>query len=58
MAHCADMKQDQVYHCDVCGLEVKIVKECTCSADPASPNACRADAVLVCCGKPLALKAD
>jgi hypothetical protein len=56
MAHCTEMKVDQIWHCEVCGLEIKVVKECTCSEDPSSPDACPQDAVLICCSKPLVLK--
>ena len=56
MAHCTDMKVDQVWYCDVCGLEIKVVKGCTCSDDPSSSNACPPDSHLMCCGKPLTLR--
>ena len=56
MAHCTEMKVDQVWFCDVCGLEIKVAKVCTCSSDPSAEDACPPDSQLVCCGKPLTLK--
>jgi hypothetical protein len=56
MAHCTEMKLDQVWVCDKCGLQIKVVKECSCSEDPSVENACPADSVLTCCGSPLKLR--
>jgi hypothetical protein len=56
MAHCTEMKVDQVWFCEVCRLEIKVVKGCACSSDPSAEDACPPDAQLVCCGKPLNLK--
>ncbi len=58
MAHCTDMKVDQVWFCDVCELEIKVVKGCTCSSDPSAEDACPSDALLTCCGKPLTLQGN
>jgi hypothetical protein len=56
MSCCADMKMDQVWVCESCGLEIKIVKKCTCSHDESGADACGLTACLTCCGKPLKLK--
>lgn len=56
MSHCTELKVDQVWVCPACGLEIKVVKQCTCSDDPSSANACSDDCVLKCCGEPLKLK--
>jgi hypothetical protein len=55
MAACHEMKQGQVYVCEDCGLELKVVKECTeCgTADAACPGT---ECTFVCCNKPLKLK--
>ncbi|MFC1835917.1 hypothetical protein ACFL2Q_14565 [Thermodesulfobacteriota bacterium] len=50
------MKVDEVWYCDVCGLEIKVVKSCTCSDDPSAEHVCPPDSQLMCCGKPLTLK--
>lgn len=56
MAHCSDMKENQVWKCDKCGLEVKVEKQCSCGSEPSSADACGKEAALVCCGQPLQLK--
>lgn len=56
MAHCTQMKKDDVYVCETCGLQVKVVQECGC-ADPSSGGSpCPPDSVLSCCGKELKAK--
>jgi hypothetical protein len=47
MANCCDMKEGDLFVCDICGLELKVAKACTCDHD--SEFAC--DAPLMCCGK-------
>jgi hypothetical protein len=56
MSCCADMKQDQVWRCDSCGLEVRIAKECDCTHEGSPETACSPTACLTCCDKPLKLK--
>jgi len=51
---CVDLKSDQVWVCETCGLEIKIVKECDCSKG--ASKACEPSACLTCCDKPLKLK--
>ena len=49
--HCHDMKKGLVYMCESCGLEIKVVKECTdcCGDDVCGCN-------FSCCGKELKVK--
>ena len=56
MSCCADMKMDQVWRCETCGLEVKITKPCDCSHEESPEKACSPDVCLTCCDKPLKLK--
>lgn len=51
---CADLKVNQVWVCETCGLEIKVVKECNCVQEGA--QACAPDDCLTCCNKPLKLK--
>lgn len=55
MPCCHEMKKSQVYVCEVCGLELQVIKECQdCGSDA---DACRPDECkLVCCDKELTLK--
>ncbi len=52
MANCCDMKENDVYFCDACGLELKVSKACTCKAG--SEEACSVP--LSCCGKEMQKK--
>ena len=51
---CADLKLNQVWICETCGLEIKIVKECDCSQEESKP--CEPNACLACGDKSLKLK--
>ncbi len=51
---CVDLKADQIWACETCGLEVKVVKECDCSREQS--GACKPNDCLTCCDKPLKLK--
>jgi hypothetical protein len=51
---CDDLKLDQVWVCETCGLEIKVVKECDCSQGKS--KTCSPDLCLSCCDKPLKLK--
>ena len=52
MANCCDMKEGDVYVCEVCGLELKVTKPCSCTAG--SEDACKVP--LMCCGKEMKKK--
>ena len=52
MANCGEMKVDDVYECKACGLELKVVKTCSCSTD--SSDACSVP--LSCCGQDMTKK--
>ena len=47
MANCSNMKEGDLYRCETCGLELKVVKPCSCS--PGAEDACNVP--LMCCGK-------
>jgi hypothetical protein len=53
--HCHDMKTGQLFRCEDCGLELKVVNECR---DAGKPGDCDSECKLVCCGKPLVLVAS
>jgi len=55
MASCHEMKLGQVYVCEDCGLELKVVKECEeCGTDEAECTL--ADCTFKCCGEEMKLK--
>jgi hypothetical protein len=57
MTGCHEMKAGQTYICEDCGLELKVVKECTeCGTEDAmcSVESC----TFACCGEPLKLKEE
>lgn len=51
MANCYNMKVNDVLVCDACGLEVQVVKGCSCDEDE---DACSAP--MECCGSPMRFK--
>lgn len=51
---CADLKLNQVWARETCGLEIKVVKECDCAKE--GSGACKPDDCLTSCEKPLKLK--
>ncbi len=55
MAGCDEMKVGQVYMCEECGLELRVVKECTECATEAECS-CVEECEFECCGEPLKLK--
>ena len=52
MANCCDMKENDVYVCEICKLELKVNKPCTCKTG--SEDACSVP--LSCCGKEMRKK--
>lgn len=50
MANCCDMKEGDVFVCNVCGLELKVQKTCKCTTG--AEGACTVP--LMCCGKEMA----
>jgi len=56
---CHDMKVGQIWMCDECGLELKVMKACTdessgcCDEDE---DCCAEGCEFTCCGDPLTLK--
>ena len=53
MLSCHDMKKDEIYICEECGLELKVVKECE-EAEASDEECCCAsgesDCSFMCCG--------
>jgi hypothetical protein len=58
MPSCHEMKMDQVYVCEDCGLELKVVKECDeCGTEaPAETCGCAQGCSFDCCGSPMRLR--
>lgn len=55
MASCHEMKLGQVYVCEECGLELKVVKECEeCGTEEGECSL--ADCIFQCCGEEMKLK--
>ena len=55
MLSCHDMKKDQVYVCESCGIELKVLKECKnagIAEDQHDHECCN----FVCCEKEMTLK--
>lgn len=52
MASCYNMKEGEVYICDICGLEVRVEKGCTCNEG--EDDACSVP--MQCCGQPMRRK--
>jgi len=56
ITNCDEMELDQVYLCEECGLQLKVVAECEeCGADTCG---CTAPCTFECCGEPLKLKEE
>ncbi len=59
MISCSQMKMNQVYYCGNCGLELKVVKECTeCGTEKESSATCGCveECSFECCGEPMKLR--
>jgi hypothetical protein len=59
MTSCSQMKMDQVYYCEDCGLELKVVKECDeCGTETSSSTTCGCteQCSFECCGEPMKLR--
>jgi hypothetical protein len=58
MPSCHEMKMNQVYVCGTCGLELKVVKECTeCGTETSSESCgCVEECSFECCGGPMTLR--
>jgi hypothetical protein len=50
------MKLGQVYVCEECGLELKVVKECRECGEDAADCDCAEPCTFSCCGEALKLK--
>jgi len=56
MASCHEMRLGEVYVCEECGLELKVVKECKEVGLPEEECSCAVHGGFECCGEPLKLK--
>ena len=59
MARCHDMEVGEIYACEECGIELKVVKECKNSEKPADQCSCHEEGeecTFSCCGRPLTRK--
>lgn len=56
MVNCHEMEVGQVYFCEGCGLELKVVKACEECGAAAEDCDCPEPCVFQCCGEPLKLK--
>ena len=56
MVNCHDMKLDQVYICDDCGLELKVIAECKECGTTDESCGCDEHCDFACCGIPMKLK--
>ncbi|MFX1533310.1 MAG: hypothetical protein ACFFDI_03680 [Promethearchaeota archaeon] len=59
MVSCHDMKEGQIYTCEDCGLELKVLKECKECGTSAEECGCSDETdhcEFSCCGEPLKLK--
>lgn len=54
MSCCVELRLNQIWVCETCGLEIKIVKECDCLTK--GGIVCEPSACLTCCDKQLKLK--
>ncbi len=52
MANCAEMKKDDIFVCKICGLEMQVIKPCSCVSGPA--QTCTVP--LKCCNQEMARK--
>jgi hypothetical protein len=52
MANCAEMAEGDLFLCDICGLELQVVKTCDCSAG----GEVFCSVPLQCCGKDMIKK--
>jgi hypothetical protein len=52
MANCSEMKVGETYTCEICGLELKVTK--TCSCEPGKGGSC--EVPLQCCGQDMVKK--
>jgi len=58
MPSCNEMKMNQVFVCQDCGLELQVVKECKeCGTEESSTTCgCAESCSFECCGEPMQLR--
>ena len=57
MLSCHDMELGQIYTCEACGLELKVVHECEDRSGDPEGHVCE-PCEFVCCDGPLTLKEE
>lgn len=60
MPNCHEMKNGDIYICEDCGMEIKVIKQCKDYGTPADNCTCATSknhCALSCCGKDLVKKA-
>lgn len=56
MVDCHNMKLGEIYVCEGCGLELKVVAECKECGESAESCGCGDHCDFSCCGDPMILK--
>ena len=59
MSGCHDMRKGEIFVCEDCGMELKVIKECKDAGVDATECSCHTEenpCSLECCGKPLIKK--
>ena len=56
MASCHEMKLGDVYVCEDCGLELKVIKECQECSDEEAACGCVEECKFACCGEEMKKK--
>jgi hypothetical protein len=56
MPNCHEMKMGQIYYCEECGLELKVVGQCKECGTDATEFECSEHCTFSCCGAELKLK--
>ena len=57
MAVCHEMKPDEIYECQTCGLEIRVIRSCIEEEEyDGGSGMCSCTEPLTCCGQPLVLR--
>ena len=56
MPSCHEMREGEVYVCEDCGLEIKVVKECRDVGGSSIKCTCEENESFVCCGAEMVKK--
>ncbi len=58
MVRCDEMREGDIYVCEVCGLEIEVLEECSHEEGAEDNDETCAVEGFTCCGQPLTLKED